>query len=267
MSINQLPTSDWVSEVTALLNELDDEDVPQKVLSLAEGLVSGYSLNEAAKMAGITQKTATNWLSRYPKLAYIAERGSRLAKSWRMARIEQQFLTAINKSQEILELNLDGTDKHGNDVDPKVLTVVAAQARYVIGLLAAQQRDINVNHKLDETVLNAQRDALDYITQKLMEQDNDHTEPIEVAYTVINPNVDTNVPLLTSQGEPNYGNFGVLDTDEEGTICHVCGKRSKNLISHIRQAHVMTAKEYETIYMLPENALRSIKAEDEDDES
>jgi hypothetical protein len=256
--------NDWRTIITDLSAQIAEDDLPDKVSKFTEHLISGYSVNDAARRVRISQQTAQSWLAKYPKIAELASKGRELLSSWRMTRLEQQFLQAIDRSEEILAVNLDGTDKNGNKVDPKVLTVVAAQARYMIGLFASQQRDITVTHQMGDTVLKAREDALEYLASQLKDHvDGSIAEPVEVAYTVISPRVDNHGPLLREDGEPNFGQFGELDIAESGTLCHVCGRRTRNLVAHAKQAHTMSRRDYETLYMLEDGTLAGEQDADE----
>jgi hypothetical protein len=53
-------------------------------------------------------------------------------------------------------------------------------------------------------------------------------------------------------GEPDgYGRWGILDADEEGVLCHECGRRLQALSYHLKAAHGMTADRYRDAHGLP----------------
>jgi hypothetical protein len=249
--------ADWSEIVTKLVNELNENDLPDKVVQATEMLLAGYPTHKVAKKLGTTTETVRRWISTYPTMAAVVVQGKDLLSKWRMAKLEQQFLSAVERSQEILELPLNGVDKDDNRVDPKILTVVAAQARYVIGLFAGQKVDVEVRHELGQTVLKARQDALDYLAERLLEQQaNAQGEPIETTFRVIDAKLDANGPLLDEEGDPPFGAMGKLDTNEDGVQCHVCGKRLKYLGSHILSVHGMGTQEYENLYMLEPGAVK-----------
>lgn len=249
----------WSEIVERLLKEVGDSDLqlPDKVIRATEMMLAGYPTSKIAKNLRVNSETVRRWLTQYPTMAAVVANGRELLSKWRMAKLEQQFLTAVERSQEILELPLDGSDKDDNRVDPKVLTVVAAQARYVIGLFSGQKVDVSVTHELGQSVMKAKTDALDYLAQRLLEQQAAvQEEPIEIAYRVIDPKLDSNGPMLDEAGNSPFGEMGKLDTNDDGTICHVCGKRLRYLGSHILTNHAMQTGEYEELYMLEPGAVK-----------
>lgn len=53
-------------------------------------------------------------------------------------------------------------------------------------------------------------------------------------------------------GEPDgYGQWGVLDEDAEGLLCHECGGRYKSLGSHVSRGHGIPARDYKKRHGLP----------------
>jgi hypothetical protein len=254
---------EWHQIVEQILSELSDEDqqLPEKVIQATEMLLAGYPTYKVAKALKVETATVRRWLSAYPTMAMTVAKGKKLLSTWRMARLEQQFLSAIERSQEVLDVSLGGfvTDKDGQlmPVNPKILTVVAAQARYIIGLFAGQQSNVTVKHELGETVMKARKDALDYLAQQLIEQRvGAAEEPIEAVVRVIDPKIDNNGPVLDEHGNPPFGKMGKLDKNEDGMLCHICGDRLKNLSRHLLDRHNTTTEEYEITYMLEEGAVR-----------
>lgn len=56
---------------------------------------------------------------------------------------------------------------------------------------------------------------------------------------------------VDKHGRPaGFGQYGVLDRDEDSVLCHECGDRFPNLSSHVA-AHGLTAREYKQRYGLP----------------
>lgn len=248
---------DWAQIVESLVAEIGTKDLPDKVVQATEMLIAGTPTYKVAKKLKVNTDTVRRWLTQYPTMAAVVGRGRELLNKWRMARLEQQFLTALERSQEILELSLAGEDAEGNRVDPKVVTVIAAQARYVIGMFAGQRVDVSVTHELGDTVLKARTDALDYLAERLLQYQGDaQEEPIETVYRVIDAKIDSNGPMLDEDGNSPFGELGKLDSNEDGTVCHVCGKRLKYLGSHILSNHAMQTGEYEELYMLEPGSVK-----------
>jgi len=255
-------TSDeeWQSIVEKLVNELRPSELPDKVVRATEYLLSGWPRYKVARQLHVDTATIRNWITEYPSVAATLALRDKLLTKWRLGKLEQQFQLAMERSEEILNMELDGTyvnrDGEKSYANPKVLPVLAAQVRYMIGLAVGQKLDIRVTHEMGETVLKARQDALDYLADRLSEKD----EPVEVTYRVIDERRDTVGPVLNEHGEPPFGKMGELDTNEEGTQCHVCGKRfnGTGLVKHISAAHDTTVEDYELLYMLPEGAVRSL---------
>lgn len=257
VSVSSVNTDDSWAEITGkIVEQLADGDVPDKVIRATEMILAGWPHHKIAKKLGVTTQTIRGWLSRYPAMAATISQGRALLSKWRMAKLEQQFLSAIERSQEILEIPLDGQTHDGLEVDPKILTVVAAQARYVIGLFAGQQSHMTVTHEAGDTLMKAQTDALDYIAQQLAnQQEKAAMEPIEAVFRVVDPKADSG-PLLDENGDPPFGKLGELEQSEDGLVCMICGNTYQNLSRHILRAHNTTVDEYETLYMLTEGQIR-----------
>jgi predicted transcriptional regulator len=263
----------WQTIIDRLTTNLDKEDLPDDVVRVTELLLSGYPVSQSAKKAGVSTATVRRWLSMYPTMAVVLSDGRRLLSKWRMAKLEQQFLQAIEKSDEILNLKLDGSNPKDGEpsADPKILTVVAAQSRYIIGLFSGQRIDVQVTHELGETTLKARKDALDYLAEQLKTQrDESYLEPIEAVYRVEDAKFDNSGPMLTETGEPYHGEFGKISQDADGAdICHICGGHYKSLAKHVLTLHGINTTDYETLFMLEEGSLkksetRPLEKEDDD---
>jgi len=250
----------WAAIVERITDSLSEGEAPEDVIRAAELMLAGFSQADVAKKLGVTRQTVRMWLNKYPALAAAVADNRKLLSKWRLAQLEQLFLTAIIRSKEILEVGLDGQTDAGARVDPKVLTVLAAQARYFIGIFAAQQQQgITVTHELGETVMKAQENALDYLAQQLNAQvRNADQEPIEAVYRVIDPKLDATGPVLDENGEPFYGAFGKADKDEDGMLCSICGKRIKNMQTHLSTRHGMTTSAYEVTFMLDHGTINAV---------
>lgn len=257
---------EWTEILDGLIQELEaGDDLPDKVIQATELLLAGWPVYKVARKLGTTSETVRRWISKYPTMATVLANGRKLLSKWRMAKLEQQFLTAVERSQEILEVGLDGFYRNElgelAPVNSKALTVIAAQARYMIGLFAGQKVDVQVTHELGNTVLKAREDALAYIAQRLAEQDaNAELEPVETIVRVIDAKVKSSGPVLDEDGNPPFGELGVLDRNDDGSLCHLCGKRFKSLARHIQTEHNTTTDEYELTYMLDDGLVR--KADD-----
>lgn len=252
--------AEWQEIAERLIEELvsSGEEIPEKAINVAEHLLAGYPLTLAAKKNKVSTTTVRRWITQYPTMGYVVSHGKKLLSKWRMAKLEQQFLTAINRSQEILELPLDGVDpiSEAKFVDPKILTVVAAQSRYVIGLFAGQKIDIDITHNVGDETLKAHRDALDYLADKIQEQrGSSETEPIEAVFRVIDPKFDNDGPMLKEDGESYHGKLGVIDRNEQGFLCHICGARNKDASKHILVKHAMNVDEYEDLFLLERGSI------------
>jgi len=248
----------WAEVIDAIVESLDESDAPDDVIKVAELLLAGYSTTEVAKKLNLTKATVRAWITKYPIIAKTIADNKKFLTKWRLAQLEKLFLSAIERSREILDVGLDGFTPDGRRVDPKVLTVVAAQARYFIGIFAAQQQNLTVTHELGETVMKAQENALDYLAQKLNAQaKNADQEPIEAVYRIIDPKMDATGPVLDENGEPFFGEFGKVDTNEEGTLCSICGKRVINMHTHLSSVHNITPATYEAIFMLEHGVISS----------
>ncbi len=250
---------EWSVLADRISEEVGDADLPEKVVKATELLLAGFPLSKVAQKITISPKTIRGWLSRYPTMAAIVANNRKLLTNWRMSQLEQQFLLAVERSKDVLEAPLSGTTPDGERIDPKILTVVAAQARYIIGLFAAQQQSLTVTHELGDTVMKAQDNALSYLAEKLGEQQERAAigEPIEAVFRVIDASsVDSSGPMLDENGGSPFGEIGELSKDDDGVLCHICGQRRAGMSKHIIHKHNMTVEEYEVLYLLEPGSIR-----------
>lgn len=248
---------EWSEIVNRIADELTIDNLPDRVIEATEYLLAGWPIYKVAGKLEVGSDTIRRWLSSYPTMAAAIANGRKLLTKWRMSKLEQQFMSAIERSQEVLDLSLDGTNSKGNKVDPKVLTVIAAQSRYVIGLFAGQKVDVEVRHELGDTVLKAKNDALAYLADRLAEQQvRADSEPIETTFRIIDAKRETTGPVLDERGDPPFGKLGKIDKTDDGVLCHICGKRLKAIVKHLLTAHDVTVEDYETLYLLEEGSLR-----------
>lgn len=257
-TVNQ--DADWQDIINELVEQLTGEDLPDKVVRATELMLAGYPTYKVAKKLYVTTQTIRRWLSTYPAMSAVIAKGRAALSQWRMQKLEQQFMSAVERSEEILNIPLDGVmDDYGGDgikVDPKVLTVVAAQSRYIIGLFAGQKIDIDVHHDYSDATIKAKQDALQYLADQLLSQQAKALdEPIETTFRVIDSKSDDSGPMLDEDGNPPFGEFGIMDTDEDGTMCHICGRRYKSLQKHVLTAHNLSTSEYEELYMIEPGTL------------
>jgi len=256
-NVPNIDDASWNSIIDDLVEQLSGEDLPEDVVKVTEYLLAGYPMYEAAKKVGTTTQTIRNWISRYPIIAQVLATKRDTLIKWRMGVIEQQFLKAAQRSMDILDIDLN--DK---DVNTRVAAVVAAQSRYIMGLLAGQKIDISVTHELGQTVLNGNQQALDYISQQLANQrENAEDEPIEGIVRIIDSRSEINIPELDEEGNPPFGELGKFDVNDDGIQCHMCGKRYKSLSKHLLTGHHLQVSEYEMVYLLDEGSVRAIANE------
>lgn len=270
-AIIPVPDQDWADIVNKLVEEIVDEDIPEDVVKATEMLLVGFPLPEVAAEIDVETRTIRKWLTTYPIMAATVANGRVLLSKWRMSKLEQQFLKAVNRSEQILDLSLGGAylDDAGNQhfVDPKVLTVVAAQSRYIMGLFAGQRQDVQITHEFGDTVLKAQEEALDYIATQLQgQQDGVIIDAIETTVRVVDDKIETG-PMLDPDGGPPHGSLGEFDINDQGVQCHICGNRYKALHNHLYSKHNTSTKDYEMIYMLDQGSVRATKIEEVKDDT
>lgn len=242
------PDENWREVVEKLTEELTD-DIPEKVVRATELLLSGYPVAKAAKEVGVSAPTIKSWIRKYPTVAHVLAEGRRYLQMWRMAQLEQQFVKAIEKSEDILNLSL-----YDDTVNQKLVATVAQHARFVIGLFAGSQIDLNVKSTAEEPLLKAKVDALDYIAQKMAEH-RQSEDPIVVGYYVVDEKSTQSRPLLDGEGNPAFGQLGTLDVDSQGALCHICGQRQRLMGVHISKDHSMKIADYERTFLLEDGAI------------
>jgi hypothetical protein len=249
------PDTEWVDIVNTIVETIQKGDTPDEVVEAAEFMIAGWPTYKIAKRLNVSSKTIRRWLTRYPHMAAAVAQGRKLLSSWRMARLEQQFLSAVERSQEVLDVALDD-----RDVNPKVMGLVAQHSRFVLGLFAGQQIDINVRIEENSPVLKAKRDALAFLASELVKQrEGAEDEPIEAVYRVIDEKEEVG-PLLDEKGDPLFGVLGEIDVNEEGALCHVCGERSKAFSLHVRKKHNISDEAYEVTFLLERGAVSGARS-------
>src|SRR5512139_656747 len=171
---------EWSEIVDKIIDEMGDE-LPDKVIEATELLLSGYSTYQAAKKVGTSAKTIRQWLEKYPSMAMAVHNGRQLLSKWRMSKLEQQFVMAVRKSEEILALSL-----RDQDVNARLAGVVGQHARFVMSLFMGQKVDVEI--KVTETPqVKARNDALDYLAQQMSALGGKAESVIEASYTIVEP--------------------------------------------------------------------------------
>lgn len=242
---------DWAQLIDDVADLVDIGELPEKVLVAMPYLMSGLSKTDVAKKVGVSRATLSDWISRYPQMRVAIEYGKELAQEYRMAQLEGQFIQALRVSEQILTTDLTASDEE-SPVNAKLLTAVGQHARFVIDKFLPTKKELSVTHEIGNTVLDARQDALAYIADVIASsRGGTEEEPIEVSYRVIDGNKHTEGPLLTPEGEPNYGTLGNIVLDDSGAAqCHDCGVFFKSLASHIRKTMGASISDYEFIYGL-----------------
>jgi hypothetical protein len=234
-----------------ILSLVEEDEYPEDVLKVTEYLICGWPSYEIAKKIGRKPETIRSWLSRYPKMALAVRKGQHELQRWRLAQLEKQFIDAAKLSQKIIE-----GDSSVMQTDSKKLGIQARQARYILGLFAGQKLDLQVKGSQDDRpTLKAEKDALDYLAERIAEEQDkrmiDVTPSEDKIVRVIDPRDGTKGPVLDEDGEPMHGTLGEIDRNDEGSLCHICGKRVGKLRLHVNKGHKMSDQEYEVIFMLP----------------
>lgn len=243
---------EWSDVLEALSLSLPEEAYHGKIIRAVEYLVNGWPIGKIAKEIGVPKDTIRGWLNKYPQTTLAVAQGKKMLSQYRMSRLQQQFIKAVERSEEILDVSL----KQDDSIDQKMVATVAQHARFVIGLFAGQQTDVNI--KVDEgtaTLLKARNEALDYLAQQLQAQrDSSDEEPIEGIVRIIDAQAPSG-PLLNADGQPHHGILGEIDVDDDGAMCHICGERFRQLALHIRTGEKMSVSEYETAFLLEHGAV------------
>lgn len=245
---------EWQQIVDDVIAQLTSAELSEDVIKATEYLICGWPLYKVAKRINRTPATIRNWLSRYPAMTVAIKKGHAMLHRWRLSRLEQQFLSAIDVSQYILDGNMGELGTR----DVKLIAVQARQARYILGLFAGQKLSVAIKAPgEDKPNLNAAPDALDYVAAKMVELvKNSQQEPVELIYRVIDPKTGVMGPILTPDGEPYHGKLGTIDKNENGFLCHICGQRVPNLSLHVVRKHNMKRSEYEIVFMLEPGTLK-----------
>lgn len=257
MSSAIVPSGDekkvWSDVLDELFLALPDDSNQDKIIRAAEYMINGWPITKISKQIGVPKDTIRGWLQKYPEMTVAIGHGKRNLSEYRMAKLQEQFITAVERSAEILGLSMEPSG-----ADQKMVATIAQHTRFMIELFAGRQQDINI--RVDEgtaTLLKARNEALDYIAQQLQAQRNGaDEEPIEGIVRIIDVQAPSG-PLLNADGHPHYGVLGELDVDDDGAMCHICGERFRQLALHIRTGEKMSVSEYETAFMLDHGTVSS----------
>lgn len=252
-----LTWQDIVNSIVEQVTSSDITEIPDNVIRATELLLSGLSFYEVGKELGLTTATIKGWVKKYPPMALALQNGRTLLAKWRLARLEQQYLLAIDKSREILEMSLTETEGSPSTVNTKLTAVVAQQARFIIDQFTKVNNEISLKSDGENVTLSASGEALDYLAQQIA-KNRQAEEPVEATYRIIDNGLAGEVlaPVLDEKGNPFFGDMGSLEIDEEGKImCHICGKHYKKLSAHLKQKHDMDPDIYELTFILDEGAI------------
>lgn len=260
-------TATWQTVIDNLTLTLTEGDTPDKIISMAEMLVSGWPMYKIAKELGVSTKTARSWLVKYPEVTQAVAVARKQVSIWRMQQMEKQFVTAVKKSAEVLEVAATydpQEDVPERVVNSKLLGIQAQHARWVLDLFLGNKfKDININIIEQNPTLKATKDALNYITEQLGSQGDD--DIIEGTVRVVDE-ANAQGPLLDENGDPYYGALGILDSNDDGMLCHICGQRFKRLDIHLRVKEGVSADMYEVMFMLDAGTIRDAMREDDKSE-
>ena len=255
----------WRDIVNRLVDQITGEtvdDIPDNVIKATELLLSGMPFHEVAKRIGVTTPTVKGWVKKYPPMAFVLKEGRQLLAKWRIAKLEQQYLAAIEKSQEILDMDLYSDPDDERSVNSKLTGVVAQQARFIISQFTKVNEELSLTSDGTSVTLKASPEALDYIADRLVAH-REKEEPIEATYRVIDDKNTANkhIPLLDEKGQPFFGELGELKIDEEGHLqCHICGNYYTSLSAHLYTKHELPPDVYELSFMLEEGTIKDAEA-------
>lgn len=254
----------WQEIINDLVDQVageDINDIPEKVIQATELLLTGTPYYKVAQELGVTTATVKNWVKKYPPMALVLQKGRPLLAKWRIAKLEQQYLMAIQKSQEILEMDLYSGDSTTEDnvsvPNAKLTGVVAQQARFIIQQFTKVNNEISIKSDGESVTMSASGDALDYIAERIAEH-REKDEPVEATYRVIDDKNTSEkyIPMLDEHGEPFYGEMGKLEINEDKKIqCHICGNYYTSLTTHLYGKHEVPPDVYELTFLLEEGAI------------
>lgn len=233
----------WQDIADLIWEQIDrDEDLqfPDEVMQAVELLLSGEPRYKVAKKLGVSSRTVKNWLEKYTVARSALLMGQKLLSRWRMAKLEQQFLDAIEVSREVLT-----ADPGEEQTNVKLLGVQAQHARWLIEKMLdpkIQSVVFNINTKEDDGIYKARKEALDYLATKI--------ETIDAEFSSV------------SDG-PEHGHYGVISRKGDQAQCHICGTYVDNLLAHVEKEHNITSEEYEVDFKLQYGSLRKWEATDE----
>jgi len=259
-NVDTLGVLEWREIIDTIVEKIDTDELPEKVIRMAEMMMSNYPMYKISKKLEVQTRTLKSWLKKYPALTLLIKNGRDLLIRWRLARIEQQFMHAADISEKVLTsetrvlMDSDGNPYLNDDgqviyhePDAKLLAVQAQQARYIIDLFF-KHKDVIIIKTDDasDLILKANKGALEYVAKRVNEEN-----IIDVDIRTIR----TSAPLVDQDGKPFHGEIGKLDISKKGALCHICGKRYAKLALHVQTVHNLKADIYETEFELEEGSI------------
>lgn len=241
IDIDELAMMSWRDVADLLWEQVDsgEEALPEQVMEAIELILSGEPRYKVAKKLGVSSRTIKNWLEKYPIARRVLSTGYQFISRWRMAKIESQFLDAVETSQKVLR-----ADQNDEELNVKLLGIQAQHARFIIDKMLNPNTQLifNINTKEDDGVYKAKKDALDYLASSTVE-----AEFVERRDEI--------------KDAPPFGHYGVITTEGTDAMCHICGKFSATLKRHIEEAHGIEAADYEIDFKLPYGTLEKWRTE------
>lgn len=233
-----------------VINGIDTDQLSQKDVEALSLMLTGYSITEAANMAGMSPSTLRRHVKENPIIQNALTEKKKMMLALMMNKFQKQMMRALEVSNDFL-LD-DPADSDLGKSQTSIYLKKITHAEWVINTFMKLMNSnplegLNIRSEGgDVLVLNVDGEsALDYLAKGINKRSPQLVKDQSVAEPVANE------PLLDDRGLPPYGSFGNWSYSEEGKIlCHVCGNyfgSKQALIGHIG-THNVNKDMYAEVY-------------------
>ena len=233
--------------------------------------------SKVAKYLGLQPQKVQMWIKTDPNFRAAIDEFKDFKRSYHGMMLDQLGTMAMDRIFEYLSTN------YGQD--DKMIRIQADVAKFVLSQIAPKSSSVNVNVNNVRPQLHVTEDSAAIIARKVKELqdgdgdiidseyriaidnlpvDQDQYSGMEVARAVDEFNgedFDAEIKEAKSNKSQQYvmhpdATYGELDYDESTHkwLCHICGKRTLDLVTHVRTEHKLSPARYRTMYGLSDDA-------------
>lgn len=234
----------------------------------------GTSVPKVAQYLGIPQQRVRMWINTDPNFRAAINEFKEFKNTYHQSMLDQLGALAWDKIFEYLSMTIDAADD-------KMARVQSDLAKFIVSQLSLKTQKAEITHEIHPQ-LHVTDDSASLIAKKLRElQDDGGADIIDSEYRIAlddlpdtqdelsgmnvanaidkfdGNNPDEEIEEAKGLTTNNYvmhpsSSFGKLEYDEskQKWRCHVCGKWTRDLVTHIRTEHKLSPARYRKMYGL-----------------